>query len=339
MAQKKSRALIFSPAELSALCLQLGDLLHAGISPEESFSILAEDAQREQERALFTALSEALAAGQPLSKALSDQGAFPDYMLGMLGIAECTGTMEEVCTALAAHFDREDKLEESIRSAVAFPLLMGAVMAALLIVMAVVVLPVFDGVFASMGLMLSPIASGLMHAGKWLVAVAAVVLVAGLGACAAVAAARKRGKLQGTRLFRENGAVRFASAMALMLHSGLELEEALRRAGSLTGTPAAVQSADAAAEKLALGATLSDALVDTGLFSGFHLRMLRVGERAGCIERTMDEVAARMAGAAETKVDERISRIEPAVIMALAAAAGLILLSIMLPLLGVLATV
>lgn len=335
MAQKKSRALIFSPAELSALCLQLGDLLHAGISPEESFSILAEDAQREQERALFTALSEALAAGQPLSKALSDQGAFPDYMLGMLGIAECTGTMEEVCTALAAHFDREDKLEESIRSAVAFPLLMGAVMAALLIVMAVVVLPVFDGVFASMGLTLSPIASGLMHAGKWLVAFAAVVLVAGLGACTAVAAARKRGKLQGTRLFRENGAVRFASAMALMLHSGLELEEALRRAGSLTGTPAAVQSA----EKLALGATLSDALVDTGLFSGFHLRMLRVGERAGCIERTMDEVAARMAGAAETKVDERISRIEPAVIMALAAAAGLILLSIMLPLLGVLATV
>lgn len=321
------------PETLAALCLQLQALSDAGIAPEEGFSILSEDAQEETERLFYSTVTGALADGCTLTEALEACGGLaPAYFIGMVRVGERTGTLETVFGALAVYFDRAARLRDSIRSAVVFPLLMGVLMIALIAVLLLFVLPVFRSAFAAAGQAL-PMADTLLTAGRW-TAIAAATLFA-LAVVAGIvlwhdARTGRLGLLRRTRIFRKTAAGRFASAMALMLHSGLPLEEALRRAGELAGCDVAAE----AAEQLDEGASLSDALRATGLFSGYSLRLLRVGERTGHAEQMMEEVAARMNEQAAAALDESVARIEPAVVAVLAVCAGLVLLSILLPLLG-----
>lgn len=321
------------PEAIAALCMQLKELLGSGIAGDECFSILCEDASDADERALYQSIQEELELGGMMSDALEKKECFPAYLISMVRIGERTGTLEDVLFALSNYFDREAQLRESVRSAVVFPLMMGVLMVALLGVLLAFVLPVFSGAFTAIGLNLSPAASVLMSAGKWMAGAAGVLI--GLGALAGVVVwyDRRTGKLglvRRTKLFRQSAAGRFASAMALTLHSGLALDESLRRAGELSGSPEALCAAD----KLDEGTSLSEALQSTGLFTGYYLRMLRVGERAGRTEQMMEEVASRMSAAAAARTDEQIARIEPVIVSVLAVAAGLILLSVMLPLMG-----
>ncbi|MDY3617818.1 type II secretion system F family protein [Agathobaculum sp.] len=329
----RSHRRILPPEAAGAICLQLKELIGAGVPAEEAFAILGEDARDQRESALYDGIAGALREGSALSGALEQAEVFPAYMTGMVRIGERTGAMEDVLSALAEYFSREAALRDSVRGAVVFPLLMGGLMAVLLGVLLAFVLPVFSSVFASIGLALSPSAAWLAVAGQG-VALGAAVLLACLLLIGALLWFDKRtgklGLLRRTKLSRETSAGRFASAMALMLHSGLPLDESLRRAGELSHTASAVR----AAERVMDGASLSEALAGTGLFSGFYLRMLRVGEHAGRAEQMMEEVASRMSASASAHADELIARIEPTIVTVLALAAGLVLLSVMLPLLG-----
>lgn len=330
MRQKNSAA---PPEVIAALCTALQELTGAGVAPDECMRLLAEDAATQEESARYKAAAEQLEMGETLSDALEADGYFPPYTIGMIRVGERSGTLESVLGALAAYYDREAALRDSIRSAVAFPLLMGGAMLVLLGVLLAFVMPVFSDAFASIGLTLSPAAAVLLGAGKWLAAAAGALLALAVIAALVCWYDLRTGKLglvRRTLLYKQAAAGRFASAMALMLHSGLPLSETLSRAGELANTKSAAEAADA----LEQGAGLSDALAKTGLFGGVYLRMIRVGERAGRAERMMNEVAQRMSEQSAAHVDEQIARIEPAIVALLAIAAGLVLLSVMLPLLG-----
>lgn len=330
MQQKKSAAL---PEVVAALCTALQELTAAGVAPDECMRLLAEDAATPEERARYAAAAERLEMGEPLSDALQADGTYPPYMIGMVRVGERSGTQENVLGALAAYYDREATLRDSIRNAVGFPMLMGGAMLVLLGVLLAFVMPVFSDAFASIGLSLSPAAAVLLGAGKWLAAAAGVLLsfaVAAALLCWYDLRTGKLGIVRRTRLYKQAAAGRFASAMALMLHSGLPLSETLARAGELADAKGAAE----ASEALEHGAGLSDALAKTGLFPSVYLRMIRVGERAGRAEHMMNEVAQRMSAQSAAHVDEQIARIEPAIVALLAIAAGLMLLSVMLPLLG-----
>lgn len=327
-----------SPIGVSALARQMAELLRAGILPEEGAALLRDDAEDTRERAMLDVVTQSLEMGQPLSAALAEAGAVPDYFVRMLEIGERTGTMEEVLQGLADYYEREAATQAATRSAVIYPVGMAVLMAALLVVLAVFVLPVFSDIYATLGLELSPVAMALMTGGRALgvvAGVAAVVLLAGglwgwlrwkKGGLAVV---------RNSRAMREAAAGRFASALALMLRCGLSMEESLERAGALIDHPIAHQTAETAVERLNEGKSLSEAL-EGELFSGYALRLIRVGERTGRTDTMLEEAAQRAVQEAAERTDKRIAAIEPTVVAVLAVLAGLMLLSVMLPLLGVL---
>ena len=77
----------------------------------------------------------------------------------------------------------------------------------------------------------------------------------------------------------------------------------------------------------------------TGLFSGFHIQMIKVGSRSGRLDTVMEEISKDYEQQADTAIDNMIARFEPTVVAVLAVSVGLILLSVMLPLVGVLSAI
>ena len=233
---KQPRTASLSADALSVFCYQLSLMMHAGIGSEEGVEVLAEDAADPGSKALLGSLHAELLDGAPLSEALRASGAFPGYMVRMVEIGQAAGRLDQVLSALAAYYRRESETASAIRRAVLYPAVMAVLVAAVFLVLMTRVLPVFQQVFEQLGLTLSPAAQALMAAGTagQYVGGALVVLLA-VGAVILLVLSRRQGAgarpMEARLLGRGRAAQamdrsRFSSAMALMLSSGLPLDEA-----------------------------------------------------------------------------------------------------------------
>ena len=338
---------ILPDSKLRDLCRSFSWMLHSGISLADSAFLLAKDS----DEAMLTELGCLLDQGIPLSGAMETSGVFPGYVSGMVRIGEETGRLEETLAQLADFLDRKQKIRHQLRSAVAYPAMILLLMLLVIGVLLVKVLPVFDQVYASLGSRLTGIAGGLLELGRWLEAALPVLL--GLLLLAAViaalfslcpslanrAASGIRCRWGDRGISRKYNNARFAQAMAMGLASGLTLEDTLDLACQLlSDVPNAASRCGLCAEKLKSGATLADAMEDAKLLDAARCRLLTVGLQSGHADTVMAQIAGDLSEEADTALENRISRIEPAMVLAASFLVGGILLAVMLPLMNILSS-
>lgn len=341
MNQTNAKAL--TADELSALCWQMAQLGKAGVPWSECAALLLEDSQPPRLKAALERLREPLSIGEPLSAAMEQAGDYPPYLLRMVSIGQAAGRLDRVLAALSDYYRREAATLDAIRRAVTYPAVMAALIALVFLVLVARVLPVFSRVFAQMGAGLSPAAAVLLGSGSG-VKYAAYALAALLLLGAAALILLFRGE-RGLRLLGRGKAAeaiargRFTSAMALMLQSGLPMDEALDRTGQLlSDSPLAPAFADCR-RRTEEGASFPRAVEESGLLGGLLAGLLSAGFRTGAPEEAMAEIARRCQNEADEHLSRLLSRFEYGLVIALCAAVGLVLLSVMLPLLGVLSSI
>ena len=133
---------------------------------------------------------------------------------------------------------------------------------------------------------------------------------------------------------------RFAQALAMGLSSGMHMEEALDLAASLQGAAPAAQARCADCRKrLDQGEDLTGALRQSGLLPPAACRMLALGQRSGTGDTVMEEIARRLSEEAEIALETRVSYVEPALVIVTSVLVGAILLSVMLPLMHIMAAI
>lgn len=332
---------------LSVFCYQLALMLRSGVGSEEAMYLLLSDTQDAALATLLRSAHESLMDGAPLSEALRQTNAFPPYLLRMVAIGEVSGRLDQVLEALANYYRREAETRRALRRAVAYPAVMALLVAVIFLVLVSQVLPVFEKVYTQLGMTLSPTASALLgfgSAGQTVTIVLVVLLV--LCALGLLLFVRARGSdalyaavLGRTAAGKAVDRSRFASVMAMMLSSGLPMDEAVERSVTLLENSALADQFKVCREQLNQGAALADAVSAAGLFSSLQSGLLSAGSRAGVTDQAMEELARRAAEEADLSLDRFLSRFEYGLVVVLCLAIGLVLLSVMLPLLGVLSAI
>lgn len=312
---------------------------------------MLEDSSSAQEREILTAIQDTLNTTGVFSAGLEDAGVFPDYMLNMVRLGEQAGRLDEVMGALALHYEREAGLAAAIKSAVTYPCIMIGMMLLVVLVLVTKVLPVFHQVFAQFGTNASGMSGALMNAGQALnhYSVVFVIILAVLIVLFIYFSRTESGKIAATKIFsgfrptqsfyHKNAACRFASGMALTLKSGLTPEEGLKMAGELISNPAFQAKLERCSSLLEEGTPLTEALSKSGIFTGVHARMLLVGDRTGSIDDAMQKIASQYEDELDESISSAISVIEPTLVAVLSIIVGLILLSVMIPLMGILSEI
>lgn len=345
---KNNSANVLSSQELASFCSQISSVLKAGISPSEGIAIMLEDTSAEEERQILTAIQETLNTTGVFSLGLEDAKVFPEYMMNMVQLGEQAGRLDDVMEALALHYERESGLAAAIKSAVTYPCIMIGMMVLVVLVLVTKVLPVFDQVFRQLGQNMSGFSKSLLLLGNSLnrysaVFLAVLVILAGL--CFYFAktdtgrksAAKLFSRLRFTRGFsHKSAACRFASGMALVLKSGLTPEEGLTMAAKLTGNPAFQEKVSACCKLMEDGSPLAESLSKSGIFTGMQARLLLIGDKTGSLDDAMDRIASHYQDDLDESIQNAISVIEPTLVAILSILVGLILLSVMMPLLGIL---
>lgn len=340
----------FSYPELSAFCGQLGLILRSGISSMEGIAILLEDSTRPEEQAMLRQLQDSLSRSGSLSAALRESGLFPDYLLAMTEIGEETGTLDEVLEALSLHYEREESVSRNVRSALTYPLIMSAMMAAVIVILLVKVMPIFQQVFRQLGTEMTGFSAMLMSVGTALNRYAAVFLFLLLLVIGGIFIGTRTRR--GRRFFRKAGlcfpgiramerevsVCRFAGGMAIALRSGMTQEQSLDLTLPLIEDADLRGRLEACRASLREGGDLSAAMHREAVFTGVQARMASIGARTGDLDRVME----RIADLCQEELDERMNRtlavLEPTLVIFLSLFVGAILLSVMLPLMGILSS-
>ena len=132
------------------------------------------------------------------------------------------------------------------------------------------------------------------------------------------------------------GLARFAGGMHLALSSGLDPEYALELVRDLSGDVHFRSRLDQCRQEMLTGEGWISALRKTGILTGLSARMAAIGERTGTVAETMNTIAANAQEEADRRISGALGLIEPALVILLSVMVGIILLSVMFPLLGIL---
>ncbi len=124
-----------------------------------------------------------------------------------------------------------------------------------------------------------------------------------------------------------------------LLHSGVELEEALTLTESVMDNSCVRERIASSRTLLHQGADLFDALQQTDLFPKLFIRMLALGSRAGEMDRVMTKIALAYEEEVDSQLSRLVSLIEPLLVIVLSVIVGGILMTVMLPLMEIMSSI
>lgn len=139
-------------------------------------------------------------------------------------------------------------------------------------------------------------------------------------------------------IYEEIAACRFASGMALTLSSGLNPERSMELVSALNDDPLYQEKLESCRKKMDEGQDLSEALHETGMFTGIYARMASIGSRTGSMDQVMDRIAGLYQDEIDNRMNTALAVLEPTLVIALSLIVGVILLSVMLPLMGIMSS-
>ena len=275
---------MLSNTALSGFCAQIALMLDAGLSLSDGLAAMAVN-DDSPDAALYRVLSERVAETGQLSEALKESGRFPADLAEIVRAGEEAGNLEEIMRRLSPYYERRARVAEATAHAVSYPIVLGAMLSLVVLVVLWKVVPVFRRVMNGMGVSADDSAGRLMERGVVLGWIALGLIALALTAVA---------------MDDEGGDV-----------------------GRIR-------------EAVGQGAELPDALSASGLYAPMHCQMLRLSLQTGREAEVLDKLSEIYQKRAESDIEGLISAVEPALVAVLTVVVGAILISVMLPMLGIL---
>jgi len=329
--------------EIAAFCEQVAMVISAGIPAYEGISILMADAADKETEELLRRIYEPLEIGSTFHDALKESEAFPQYVLDMVEIGELSGKLEDVLHSLNLYYEREENIKSSIKSAVTYPLVMIGIMVTVVLVLVAKVLPVFNQIYTELGSGLTGFPLMMMHFSNALNAYAPIVLLVlillAIGIFIYTKTTSFRMFIQRQKLSLNTASSRFANCMTMAISSGLDTSQGLDLAERLVDNPYMKARIIKCKEMVEDGYSFSDAILATKIFTKTYATLLNIGFRTGSLEKVMDKIFQEYEDNIDYEINRFVSRLEPALVIVLSVIIGFILLSFLLPLIGIMASI
>ncbi len=335
--------------EISYFCYQLAVILDSGVPIYDGLTVLAAETREKstpEANELLDSIINSLSMEKPLYAALEETGKFPVYCIKTVMAGELSGRLHEALSGLSDYYEKDAGIKESIRSAVLSPIIMLVIASAVIAVLTLKVLPMFAEIFEdsapeiydtiSKSVSISAAAGTVMLILCAVTVIFAVIMYAVWQSGAGSGIAGFAAVFPPTRRTAETVSLaKFTSAVSMMISSGLTAAEALENAKGIAATPSIDKKIDICAEMLMNDVPFSDALERSELLPVFYAQTLRVSYRSGAFDTAWKKISAKLNEEADRALHNIISFAEPALTTVLTAAAGVIMLTVMIPLMNI----
>ncbi len=330
--------------DISLFCKQFASILKAGVPLIQCLNMLSEQTENKGLKNILKNVSEEIQKGSSLSQAMTlHEKKLPSILINMVRAGEVSGTLDDSLELMAVHFEKENKLNQKVKSAMMYPIVISVVAVAVVCLLLIKVVPMFATMFTESGAKLPGPTKMLIDMSDFLkengLIVLSVIIVIGImiklflsGESGRLAFHKSLLKLPLIGKFQiKTIAARFARTLATLMSTGVSITEALEITGRVVTNTYARNGLRTVEEQVKQGKGLYEPIKSLMIFPPMIQNMIMLGEQSG----TLDHMLLKAADFYEEEVDREVqnltSLMEPAIIVVLGGIIGFIVLSIALP--------
>jgi type IV pilus assembly protein PilC len=328
---------------------QFAVLVNAGVAIIRTLTVLAEQSGNPKFKKALNSISSDVQQGTNLSEAMAKHpDCFDQLYVSMVEAGETGGVLDEVMNRLAKLLEDVARLQNQIKSAMAYPVTVGIFAVVAFLGMTIFLIPVFAGIFDQLGAELPALTqfmvnlSGFLRSPK---AVIPVIVIAGV-----VFAFRKYYKTPAGRiqidtlalkapifgdLNQKSAVARFCRVFGTLTRSGVPILQCLDIVQDTIPNKVIANSIGAAKDSVLQGGMLSIGIAEKKVFPSMAIQMMMIGEETGELDSMMMKVADFYEDEVEQAVKALTSVIEPLMMVGIAGMVGTILLSMYLPMFSI----
>jgi type IV pilus assembly protein PilC len=329
---------------LSVFIRQFSTLITSGVTVIKGLDVLYIQAEDKNLKNIIGRIYEGVQRGEQLSEAFRKQKvAFPDILVNMIEAGEASGTLDTVMNRMAAHFEKESKLQNKVKGAMTYPIVLASVAIIVVAVLLVFVLPTFTNMITGAG-------GEVPFTTSILIGISDVVrnfwyLIIGIISLAVFLwrsfLRSDKGRLWFDTLKFKIPIVkksltmiycaRFCRTMSSLLLSGIQMLSAIEISSRIVGNRLLSDQLLAAREDIKKGITLSMSFKKISALPPMLHSMVSIGEESGMLDSVLDKTAAFYDEESDAAIQRMVGMLEPLMIVVMAIIVGFIVVSIALP--------
>lgn len=339
--------------ELINFCFHLEHLTRAGVPILEGLTDLRDSVEHPRFREVMAGLIESIEGGQTLSQAMADHlDIFSQVFTNLIRAGESSGQLPDVLASLTESLKWEDELTTHTKKLLMYPAFVATIVLSATAFLMVYMVPQLKLFVKNMGQALPLHTQVLFFVSDLLVDYWAIFLLLPILALIAGQLILRSNPLARTRLdgFKLHLPVvgpilqkiilsRFANTFAMLYASGIPVLESIRTTQQIVGNRVVQKALERVEQSIREGQNVAGAFRDVGMFPPLVVRMLRIGESTGGLDKALLNVSYFYNRDVKESVGKAQSLIEPMLTLFMGALLGWIMLSVIGPIYDVISKI
>ena len=322
----------------------LEQLTRAGVPLLEGLSDLRDGEENPTFRDIVTGVIEAIEGGNSFSQALQlYPRIFDDVFVSLVRVGERSGRMSEVLVDITETLKWQDELLSKARKIMTYPAVIGTLVLSVIMFMMIFIVPDIMDAIVSLGGAIPLETRALIAVSHFLINYWYIVIAAPFALYFTLnyfyrTSSKARFRMDGMLLkiwvigpVNEKIKIsRFTRYFALMFASGITVLDAINLSKSVVSNTVLEDGIERAWQQISEGSSISEAFKNIGIFPPLVVRMLRVGESSGQMDKSLRNVSYFF----DRDINDSIEKMEPMLQTGLMASIGLIVMWLALSVLG-----
>ena len=319
-------------------------MLRAGVSLAMAMDVIVNSEKNRRYKKIYRAILTDLYGGASMADSMRTFAAFPEVMVNMVSSGEQTGKLDWAFAKVSDLYEKELNLNGKIASAFSYPLFLIGLMVVLFVVMTVVVLPKFEGMYDMFGGELPGITKFMLALSQFMIHYGWLILLIIVAIAAAVVLLMKyspkfKDKLSETalnipvygRLTMVSNTCSFSQISSALLQAGVEVVEAVRVAASVIKNKHIAVAVEGAMDNVAQGSKLHTALQKLNIFEPLFISMIQIGEEASMLPDTFQKMADLYEAESAESTKKLTAILEPTLTLIIGLVIAIMVIAIILP--------
>ena len=323
---------------------QFATMIDAGLPLVQCLDILANQNPNKNFQSILLNVKETVEGGSTFAQALERHPqVFDKLFCSLIAAGEVGGILDTILNRLGVFMEKSEALKRKVKGAMIYPTIVVVALIAVITVLLVFVVPVFQKMFSDMGGQLPAPTRVVVAMSNFMKHYIFHVIGAVIALVVAWKYTRKNEKGRALTddlflkapvfgdLIRKQAVARFTRTLGTMISSGVPILEGLeicsRTAGNVTIEKAILQAKVSISE----GKSIAEPLKATNVFPSMVVQMIGVGEQTGALDAMLNKIADFYDVEVDTAVDGLTSMIEPVIMILLSVVVGGFLIAMYLP--------
>ncbi|MGC9423894.1 type II secretion system F family protein [Vibrio sp.] len=338
------------PLEILVIfCRQMYSLTKAGVPLLRSMRGLTQNCTNKQLQQALEEVTSELTNGRGLSAAMQMHShVFSPLFVSMISVGENTGRLDQALLQLANYYEQEVETRKRIKTAMRYPTFVISFITIAMFILNIKVIPQFATMFSRFGVDL-PLPTRILinmsnfFVNYWLAIIGGIVgVIIAFRAWVATPQGRETWDKFRLRIPVVGGIVnraqlaRFSRTFSLMLKAGVPLNQSLALSAEALENKFLESRLLKMKGEIEAGGSITVTATNTQIFTPLVMQMIAVGEETGRVDELLLEVADFYDREVDYDLKTLTARIEPILLVIVAAMVLVLALGIFLPMWGML---